>query len=387
MITQYPNGLTPAIQGQSLAAPRRCKPMQLPLLAQIDDHTITGGTTTDDVTLRVLDRESGVTHQIVIPGNATEATLLASILAAVRANAQLNALFAVADAGTGANVIVRFTARHANRAYTISSVGGPSGPAVAGSTAVVQAPGGAGLTFGSLVARGDDDNSFASIGAATTLTQITGALWRDESLFQDIPAPLSVAVPNAVPLSVRGRHYPIAELIRMWVTVETAVTPASAVHVRRALTSGAGTVGSGFRATAAGVAQVATVTPGAGQNSVPLSIEIRILTGARAGQSKVLFHQSDASMTATEAADAFRADLAADVGFSSAVAGTGTATLILTAASADVTFTVDVIEGTFTVAEATTAGATHTIDVSSVAKFESSAPAGGLAVLAINLQP
>jgi len=33
----------------------------------------------------------------------------------------------------------------------------------------------------------------------------------------------------------------------MWVTVETAVTPASAVHVRRA---GAGNAGSAFRATA-----------------------------------------------------------------------------------------------------------------------------------------
>ncbi len=113
-----------------------------------------------------------------------------------------------------------------------------------------------------------------------------------------------------------------------------------------------------------GVAQVATLTPGAGQNSVEVSVQIRILTGDHAGESIVLSALADGSMTATEVCDAWRTQLNADAVMSALLVDSGTSTCVLTAADPSITFDVNNVQGTVTIDLATTAGATYALPLS-----------------------
>ena len=119
--------------------------------------------------------------------------------------------------------------------------------------------------------------------------------------------------------------------------------------------AGAGEVAGAFRTSPDGTAQVTTLTPGAGQNSVEVSVLITILTGEHAGKSLTLSALADGSMTATEVCDAWRTQLNADAFWSSLLVDTGTATLVLTAANAGFTFDVSSVQGTVTIAATTAA--------------------------------
>ncbi len=112
-----------------------------------------------------------------------------------------------------------------------------------------------------------------------------------------------------------------------------------------------------------GTLQVATITPGAGQNSVEVSVEVTITGGQYAGATKLLSFLTDGSMTATEVADAFRAQINADPLFSTLLVDSGTATLILTAPSADVTFDANAVQGTFTIDNATVAADAFAVEL------------------------
>ena len=119
--------------------------------------------------------------------------------------------------------------------------------------------------------------------------------------------------------------------------------------------AGAGEIAGAFRISPDGTAQVTTLTPGAGQNSVEVSVLISILTGEHAGKSLTLSALADGSMTATEVCDAWRTQLNADAFWSTLLVDTGTATLILTAANAGFTFDVTAVQGTTTIAATTAA--------------------------------
>lgn len=128
-----------------------------------------------------------------------------------------------------------------------------------------------------------------------------------------------------------------------------------------------------------GVAQVTTLTPGAGQNSVEISVLITILTGDHAGKSLALSTLSDGSMTATEVCDAWRTIINADAFWSTLLTDSGTATLVLTSADPEVTFDVTNLQGTVTIA-ATTAGVPYTVKLpKSAAKWPKAAAANALA--------
>src|SRR3990172_9601025 len=103
MQTSYTTAIAKAIKGLALCAARKARPLQLPQLSQILQLVITGGAGTDDVTITLTDRKTGQAYSVVATGSATEATLLANILAAVRANAKMNSLVSVAAGGTAAD--------------------------------------------------------------------------------------------------------------------------------------------------------------------------------------------------------------------------------------------------------------------------------------------
>jgi len=382
MQTTYDVSIPARIKGMPLTAPRRSVPAQLPLLAQILRLTIPGGAGTSDVTITVVDEESGQSYSITVTGSATEATLLASVLAAVRGNAKLNQLFSVADGGTGADVVVDFTARHANRGYQLSSVGGASGASAAGTVSELQAEGGAGLEMGIIVARGSNDGEFAALGASSTIADILGVLFRtDANHFHSLENDTF----DAVDACRRGKHYPISEMIRYWAEAEEAMTPSSRVYVRRATTSGVGTPGD-LRASPAGSAQVATVTPTAAELDYVLLVDVTI-AGVRQ-LVPLLAANPDGSNTATETCDALRAAVAQAqtdgllAGFSTG----GTATMTLTGPAGVAFLAQSTGEGLLAVADTTPADV-DTIDITSICKVEQSRGADGLVQVSFQLQP
>lgn len=180
-----------------------------------------------------------------------------------------------------------------------------------------------------------------------------------------------VAYEGAV-LMVNHGSAAAAERDRVWVIVDSD----SPLEVGQAM--GVPT------AAESGTLQVATVTPGAAQNSVPVSVEVRILTGPRAGASKVLSFVTDADMTATEVANAFRSDFDDDPIMTGVLTSSGTATFILTSDRADTTFEVNVLQGTFTIDNATVAADGFAVELPTCYWAEDT-PAGALGKVFLRL--
>lgn len=368
MQTSYAVAQPKAIKGQPLVAPRKSRPLMLPVLPQILRLTITGGAGTSDVTITVVDDQTSQSYSVVVTGSATEATLLANILAAIRADAKLNSLFSVADGGTAANVIVDFTARHPNRSYTLSSVGGPNGASDPGVVASQQSPGGSGIEFGVLVAKGSADDEFAALSSSTTVAQIAGFLFRSEgnhfhSLENDTP--------SAVDACLRGKHYSIAEDGEFWVEVSEAVTPASSVYVR-VEGSDIGDWGDN----PAGGQQLWTYTPTASEASFSIGFDYL-------GVHYVATTNTDGSATATEICNGLRLGLGTISGLT--IGGTSTLT-IQTAAGTEMTNVLNTGNGVGAWVE-TTGEDVDILNVSSICRYTSSAAAGELARVKIQLQP
>lgn len=382
MQTTYAQVLTRAIKGMALCAPRKCRPLQLPQLPQISTLTVTAGAGTDDLVINVVDDETGLEFEVEVPGSANEATLGASLLAAVRAHPKLNILFSVANttAVDASNLVTVFTARHPNREYTMSATGGPS--ATPPAFAATQAPGGSGLEFGQLVVRGSGDEEFAALSSTSTVRDIVGALVRtDANHFKDLPIDSSLE-----DVCERGVHYPIAEEVEMWVEVSEAVTPASRPHVRIEGTS----VGD-WGDTPDGTPQVLTITPVVDRSIYGFGYRFRGADGVVHTRTPI-YQPTDATTAIADAVAGLEDAAADDAPTGITVSAAGGATMTLTAAAGTEILDVwtqvwDLDTEAASVAVSLAAADVDMLDVSSIAKYTRSAGAGELVTVSIRVQP
>jgi hypothetical protein len=375
MQTEYKNVLDDSIEGAPYGTRRNSRSMTLPWQAQSTQIRI-GALETGNLVINVVDDETQQSYSITVAlSTTTAATSLDEMVTAAQANVDFNNLFTFSE---DASQDFQMDARHANRTYTVTTTPPGSMTAVVSS---LQAAGGSGLEFGRLVARGSGDDEFEALTATSTLANIVGGLFRTDgnhlhSLENDTP--------SAVDASDRGRTYSVMYDGGMTVKVEDAVTPASKVYVRRAQTGSVGAVGR-VRATPAGTAQVVTATPTAA-NDTNYALQIHFTSGPAKGETHVIQALGDGSATATEICNDLRTSLNSNARLAALITESGTATLILTASAVDTEFEVeDVGAGDFASITETTARDDDTIDISSIAEFESTAAADGLARLRINL--
>lgn len=165
---------------------------------------------------------------------------------------------------------------------------------------------------------------------------------------------------------------------------EQAVTPNDPVFVRTSVTGATGSVPAlgQVRKDANGAVEVNTVTPTAG-NTTAYGLSFNI--NGRTFTFQVL---SDATATAQEICDAFRTAMAADAAFTALVVATGTTTLILTSQQLGVPQNVTVnasTTGTGGLAIVATTPGAPTAIAAAGCSFMTSAAAGGLVWVSVNL--
>lgn len=379
MQTTARKNLQPAIKGLLLTRARKSRPLLLALLAQTTTIVFTAGALTTDVVLTVTDDETGQVYSVTSTGSATEATMLANLTAAVRANGKLNQLLSISDDATLTSTLAF---RMANRPYTVACTGGPSStqPVV---TNTVTA-GGTGLEFGQLVARASGDGEFTAMTASTTVRDIAGFLARtDANHFHKLEGEL----PSDVDRCRRGVHYAIAEECEGWVEVSEAVTPASRPHVRIE-----GSDVGDWGDTPAGTAQTVTVTPIV--NMGIYGFAFSCTTGGRIYRVRAQYMPTDATTSIADAcAGLFDhvTEVIAALGLGSVLTPTDNSTTLTIAGAAGVLLSegaADVWYADAEVATATVAISTADVDlldVSEIARYTSSASAGGLARVKIRV--
>ncbi len=219
-----------------------------------------------------------------------------------------------------------------------------------------------GLSFGIGVVQGTDDNQ--CLLPTSTTQSLLGVTVSNFAYNQFSPTTLTgtqgIPLLAAAGVMTKGRVY---------VLPTQDVTPASPVFCQM-VANGSTKVAGSFRKDYDGTAQVTTMTPTA-VNSTEYQLEV---------DGRFYAYTSDADATATEIVTGLKAAIAADAG--ATVAGTGTATLILTALTAGKPF---VAQGDANMAfAATTPNVAKAIPVPN-ARFKTTATAGTPAVLEINL--
>lgn len=320
------------------------------------------------------DTEQEYSLTVAISG-VVEATSLDEMLAAAEGNADFRRLFTFAEDGVED---LTMTARHANRSYTVTTTTPGSMTAV---VSELQAAGGEGVEFGRMLARSSTgDRAVRALEATDEIGDLVGILFRtDGNHFHS----LENDTPSAVDKSEPGRTYPVMQAGRVLVKVEEAVNEGDPVFVRRALTSGAGRLG-GFRASAAGGQQSYTFTPSA-INLPGYGFEFDYQ-----GVHYTALYLGDGSTTVAQACDGLVQDLGSISGLT--ITDGGTEVTIQTAAGTqlenvrNLASHTDVPADSVTISEAVSEDV-DTIDISSIADFEDSAPADGLATLRLKLAP
>lgn len=393
MQTTYSTALTPQIAGMPIVAPRHSRPLMLPKLSQILRLTITAGAGTDNVVLTLTDDKTGQAWALpAVTGNANEATLGAAIRAAVAANPKFALLCSVAavQESSGSDLILDFTMRYPNRSFTLVRVGGPDGAAATSTATETQAPGGSGIAFGQLVARGSNDDEFAAMTASTTVRDIAGFLFRtDANHFHDLPTDLGDDDPASSDVCLRGQSYSIAEDGEFWVQVAEAVTPSSRVHVRVEGSS----VGD-WGDTPDGTAQVLTVTPIV--NQAIYGFAFTCVVDGRFYRLRATYMPSDATTSIADACagllDAINAEITS-YGLGSYLTAADNSTTLTVTGAVGILISEPSVHVWYNDTEVATATATVStadvdkLDVSSIARYTSTASAGGFAKVKIQLQP
>lgn len=350
------------------------RPMSFPILPQRVQVRFTAGSLTTDVSWSITDDVSRQVYEVTSTGSATEADMLDNAVAALRANASVNALFAITE--DGADDVV-FTARHPGRSYTIAATGGPS--ATQPVTSVLQTAGGSGLPFGFVRQTVSDGRATVDLlDASTELADLAGYVIRTEAnAFREIPD-------NAQDTINRGKHLPVAYDGRIWLAYSgTAPSVAAGVggdlYLRRAQTSASGTIGD-ILAAPAGSAQVYTLTPTTSEDS----FMVRFSFG---GASYTLVADgADGSYSATEICDDLRASataqgIAATTGLS--FGGTATLTITTPAGTALDSAPVSMGQGAFASITETDAADVDAINIGSIAFVERVNAGLGLALIRV----
>lgn len=224
--TSYQTTLDRGVEGMAMAV-RQSRPLTLPSLAEATRLTVTAGSDTDDLVVTIVDDETGQSYSFTATGNATEATLLANTLAAFAESDQLPMLFDLAGQ-VSTNILLDFTAKHANRSYTITATGGTNAgtpPAAAKTTTA----GGSGVPFGRFVAFGDEYGEFDALDSGSAVGDIAGVLFRtDGNHFRSTDSD----GPSVSDLASRGRTYSIMEEGRVLLQAEGTMTKGAGLHVR-----------------------------------------------------------------------------------------------------------------------------------------------------------
>lgn len=377
MQTSYRTTLARGLPGYC-EGKRESVPGLLPQLPQITTVTTANGAGSTDWAITIVDDETGQSYTVTATGSATEATLDANMEAAIAAHADISVLFTTTVTSVS-DVVATFTARHTNRSYTFTATGGTG----ANTVAVTQAAGGSGLNFGRFVARGTNDGEIQAVTASTALANLVGALVRTDANSSRGPANDTLA---AADLADRGKDHEVLTRGRMLVQVEEAVTPASEVWLRVATTSGAGRVG-GLRASAVGATgEILTFTPTVDHGNYQFEYGYR-------GRHYVVNYSPTDNTTSVADACAGLEDAALDGKHADVTVSAGGTTAITLTLPVGRTFDYARTSGWGLDTEATdgttalSAGDADAINISSIAKFVSTAPTDGLAVLAIDMGP
>lgn len=350
----------------------------LPKLAQITTVTTANGAGSDDWVITFVDDETSQSYVLTVAGSATEATLASNAVAAFAVHDQLPLLF-TAGFTSVSDVVGTFTAKHSNRTYTITATGGTG----ANTISITQAAGGSGINFGRFVRRDvseADPASIEALDAAATLADLRGVVLRTDA---NSSRATETNDPTAEDLAPRGKDLELLTEGLFLAKVEEAVEPGDPVHLRRALTSGAGRLG-GLRASPQGAAQVSTYTPTADMTTY--SLEYGYL-----GQHYTLtYSPTDGTTSVADACDGIVA-AANDDGPPTGVAITDSTTAVTFTTAAGTKL--DYLRNTGTNLDADTvtgvaaegAADADTIDISSIASFESAASADGLALVRVRM--
>jgi hypothetical protein len=244
------------------------------------------------------------------------------------------------------------------------------------------------IPFGLAVVQGSADNECklpASSSDVTGQGSLLGVALVDMSVESQL-APTMNATGSVLPgITATAAQYLQNQMVailkkgKVLVTVEENVTPASPVFVRFATDGGSNTQPGSFRASADGtgsaVAQVDTLTPTA-VNSTQYFVTVRGASGERTYE-----FTSDGSATAAKIVTGFLALMANDLD----VAVSGTSTLVLTSKVAGTGFTTTA-DSNMAVAHTTANASTSATAVQITnAAYRSTATAGNLAVLEVNL--
>lgn len=372
MQTSYLVNPNKAVEGMPVGD-RQSVPRLLPLSAQVTTLTVANPQAGANV-LSATDVASGQVYELEFTSTGATNTTVDAIVAAAAINGEFRNLFSVVDTSS---TVATVTAKHAGREYTFELT------TAFGTTTVtpadtVEHDASSSISMGRMVCRGSNDGEIASLGASTSLQQLEGIVFRtDANHFHDLEE-----LPSDSDVLKAGKYLSVMKKGRLWVQVEDSVSPASSVYVRRAQTSSAGVVGR-FRGSVAGSAQVATITPVA--DSLIYAIEF----GYDGQHYSFQYIASDATTTVDDAVDGLE-DAAAAVVPSGVTASAASGVTMTLTTDAGTQF--DYVRSTAFSLDAEAASASvslgsadvDVIDVSSICSFESSASAGGLALLRIN---
>jgi hypothetical protein len=375
------------VEGQLWGTDHESRPFELPQRAQITEFELADGSAAagEAWTIVATDEDTGQTFTLEFTSGATVALTLAALTAAASLGQFRNLFSAVDDAST----IATWTARNKGKTYSFTTTtGGGTGTNTATVTQTAIDYNAAGLPFGRAVVRGAGDMEMAEIGAASVVGDIIGVLFRtDGNAFHSFESDSLADVDSCE----RASHQRVLCRGTFLALVEEAVTPASRVWVRRALTSSAGRLG-GFRDSPAGTAEVATITVVADHQVY--SVKASMLVNGVSRELEFQYAPTDGTTTTDLAIDGLEAAAAA------AIAAQGfTGLVTASAASAAATMTLTTLAGTVfeyvdgiafnedTPAEALEVVLTSTdadaIDCSAIFAYESSAAAGELAVVRV----
>lgn len=346
-----------------------------PLLPQISTITITGfGADADSIALSIT-RPDGVvvsgasltvTRAASVP--VDDAAAAAALVLLVNAHASLNG-HVVASSALG---VVTLTFDHPGLTYTVAT----TVVACVATVATSQTAGGSAFPLGRFTAAGtsvDGQPALRALTASDTAAAIAGVVVRPEFQYANAGSVLASDV-DSVPIGELASVI-YEDCVAMRNNGSAAASAGGTVYAVVA-TTGGDEIGEA-RSDTSGVAQVITLTPGAGQNSVAVSVVITVTAGEHVGKSLFLSTTADGSMTATEVCDAWRVIINADAFWSTILVDSGTATLIITAADSSIGLDAVQANGTVTVDVATTARAPYAIPLDTSRFYWAEAVAAG----------
>jgi hypothetical protein len=373
MRTSHPINPDRAVAGMALSGYKSVSKL-LPLVAQVQTATLTDAVA-GDLVITMRDDDVSLSRSLTVTLTTTNvATSLDEIVSAWQADPTFSDLATVSEDGA---TVLTVTSKIKGKTYTLTfeEPGAMVAIAVAQTVAPIDAKG-VGVEFGRFVKYAAADGEIATLEAGDTVSDLAGLIRRTEgNHFHKLEESLS-----DVDATVRGTHYPVMEHGRMWVYVEDAVTPASTPHVR---ISGSGEIGA-LRGTPAGGQQSYTFTPSA-INLPGYGFEFDYQ-----GVHYTALYLGDGSTTVAQACDGLVQDLGSISGLT--ITDGATEVTIQTAAGTrlenvrNLASHTDVPVNSVTIAESVAADL-DSIDASSICRFETSASAGGLALLKVSVSP